>query len=247
MFCKLDKFLLLFALAFSFQTKAADPVAVGVDAENPPFMYSAAGKPAGLYPAIIAAAFQTMGQPVQISAKPWKRCTSDTDEGIAGTGGIYKNEARLKKYDFSDPIFVERMAVYFNQKNPVKFATVADLLGKKVGVIRGWSYGDDFDNAVKAGKITTDEVKGDEQNFQKLAAGRVDAVLAIDEAGTANLKTGQYAGIEKSGKYLFENPTFLAFNKSRNQTEVLTRFNKAVTEMKTTGALDKIASAELSK
>lgn len=73
------------------------------------------------------------------------------------------------------------MAVYFNKAKPLYFNTIADLPGKRFGVIRGWRYGDDFDKAVKADNITVDEVKSDDQNFQKLAAGWVDAILAIDK------------------------------------------------------------------
>lgn len=247
MFCKPLKALSLFALALSLHAHAADPVVVGVDAENPPFMSSAGGKAVGLYPAIIAEAFQTAGQTATIEAKPWKRCIADMDDGRSGVGGIYKNEDRLKKYDFSDQIFVEKMAVFFNKTHRVEFSGVASLLGKRVGVMRGWSYGDEFDKAVKEGKISAEEVNSDAQNFQKLSAGRLDAILAIDEAGATLLKGGSYAEVEKSPKYLFENPTFLAFNKSAKKTDVLAKFNKAIDDMRKNGKLNKIATGELSK
>lgn len=235
------------SLVFSLQAHAADPVAVCVDAENPPFMSSVAGKAAGLYPALITEAFQTNKLAVQLDAKPWKRCIADMDDARTGVGGIYKNEERLKKYDFSEPIFVERMAVFSNKGRKLEFSGVPTLIGKRVGVMRGWSYGDEFDKAVKEGKITVEEVNSDAQNFQKLSAGRIDAVLAIDEAGATVLKGGHHPDIEKSAKYLFENPTFLAFHKSANQADALSRFNKAIDDMRKNGKLGKIATSELSK
>lgn len=235
------------SLVFSLQAHAADPSVVCVDAENPPFMSSVAGKAAGLYPALIAEAFQTAGQSVQLDAKPWKRCIADMDDARTGVGGIYKNEERLKKYDFSEQIFVEKMAVFSTKARKLEFTGVTSLIGKRVGVMRGWSYGDEFDKAAKEGKITAEEVNSDAQNFQKLSAGRLDAVLAIDEAGATLLKGGHYADVEKSSKYLFENPTFLAFNKSAKQTDVLSKFNKAIDDMRKNGKLGKLASAELSK
>jgi polar amino acid transport system substrate-binding protein len=86
-----------------------------------------------------------------------------------------------------------------------------------------------------------------DQNFKKLIAGRLDAVLAIEEAGATQLKGGSFGDIEKSARYLFENPTFLAFNKSTKQTEVLAKFNKAIDDMRKSGKLNKIATGELSK
>jgi len=239
-------FSVLLALALPVAALAGETL-VGVDSENPPFMSAKDGKAVGLYPAIITAAFAAMGDTVQIDPKPWKRCLSDTDAGTAGTGGIYKNDERLKKYDFSEQIFVEKMAVYFNKSHPVTFNGVADLLGKKVGVVRGWSYGDDFDKAAKEGKITTEEVTSDAQNFQKLAAGRVDVVLAIEEAGNSQLKAGKQTGLERAPTYLFQNPTYLAFNKSSKQTELLAKFNKVIAEMKKSAKLDKIAGTELTR
>ena len=46
-----------------------------------------------------------------MEAKPWKRRLADMDSGVVGVGGIYKNEERIKRYGFSEPIFVEKMAV----------------------------------------------------------------------------------------------------------------------------------------
>lgn len=98
MFKSVIKIVSLLGLLASFQVRAADPIVVGVDAENPPFMSSVAGKAAGLYPAIIAEALQTAGVAAKLEAKPWKRCIADMDDGSAGVGGIYKNEERLKKW-----------------------------------------------------------------------------------------------------------------------------------------------------
>lgn len=239
--------LFFLALVLSLHAHAADPTVICVDAENPPFMSAAGGKAVGLYPAILTDAFQSAGLQVKIEGKPWKRCIADMDVGQVGVGGIYKNEERLKKYDFSDQIFVERMAVFVDKTRKFDFNGVTSLLGKRVGVMRGWSYGDEFDKAVKEAKISVEEVNSDDQNFKKLTAGRLDAVLALDEAGATLLKGGSYGNVERSAKYLFENPTFLAFNKSSKQSEVLAKFSKAIEEMKKNGKLGKIAAAELSK
>ncbi len=245
---KATKYVPLLSLVVTLQTYAADgPLVVCVDTANPPFMSLVNGKAAGLYPTLIATALQAAGVSAKLDARPWKRCIADIDDAKVGVGGIYKNEERLKKYDFSEQIFVEKMAVYFHTARPVEFAGVDSLAGKRVGVVRGWSYGDAFDKAVKDGKITVEEVSGDAQNFQKLASKRVDAVLAIEEAGAAQLKAGTFTEVQKSPHYLFENPTYLAFNKSGGQTHTLKKFNKAITTLKKAGQLQTIATETLSQ
>lgn len=226
---------------------AADTVRINVDAENPPFMSAREGQPSGVYPALIATALTRMRQPFTLEAKPWKRALLELDEGRAGVGGIYKNGERAAKYDFSDPMLTEHIAVYFNKARPIAFKTLSDLYGKRVGVIRGWSYGDAFDAARRKGAITVEEVASDKANFLKLVHGRLDAVLAVEEAGRAVIAAEKLAAIDHSEALLASNTAHLAFNRSAGQSDLLARFNKAIGEMKRDGTLDAIVRAELAR
>jgi len=226
---------------------AADPVLINVDAENPPFMFGNDGKAAGVYPAVIFAAFSKLGIPVTVEAKPWKRALAEIDEGRAGIGGIYKNDERAQKYDFSEPILTENTAVYFNTSKPIDFKRVSDLKGKRVGVIRGWSYGGEFDAARKAGSVAAEETLSDRINLHKLARGRLDAVLAIEEAGSAVIKAEKLTGIEKSKTFLASNKAHLAFSKGAKQTELLAKFSRTIAGMRQDGSLNEIVVTELSR
>lgn len=218
------------------------------DIANPPFMYSKGGDTAeGLYPAIIGEAFKAMGEPVELKAAPWKRDIAALDQGEAGVGGIYKNEERLKKYDYSDKLFDEVITLYVPKDREFSFTGVESLAGKRVGVLRGWSYGDAFDAAVKAGKIEADEAERDTQNFSKLAAGRLDALLAVRESGESNLSKPEIAAaVVALPTPLSSSPSFLAFNKSAGKTELLARFNSALAKMKADGSFARAVKAGLS-
>lgn len=220
---------------------------VNVDAENPPFMSSRGGYAVGLYPAILRVALARCHDNVHVEAKPWKRAFAEIDKGLAGIGGLYKNAERLARYDFSDPIHVENIAVYYRRAKPVDFRMVADLYGKRVGVLRGWSYGGTFDAASQSGWIATEEVSSDRSNFLKLMDGRLDAVLAIAESGTANLGAPGVSGIEQADVYLASYPVHLAFHKKAGQGEVLACFNKTLAEMKRDGMFDRIVREQLGR
>ena len=225
---------------------AADPVLVNIDAENPPFMFASGGKPAGVYPAVITAAFAKMNVSVKIEAKPWKRAIAEMDEGKAGVGGIYKNEERAKKYDYSGPVLSENLAVYSHKDKPVEYKTIADLYGKKVGVIGGWSYGDEFDAAKKSGKLSVDEVNSDEKNLRKLDEGRLDAVIAVEDSAKPIISSRKLGNVIQAKQLLASNKSYLAFNKSANQTALLEQFSKAITSMRDDGSLNKIVAEALS-
>ena len=238
-------YLVWLLMAVSIFGTAADTISVYVDTANPPFMYLKDGKAAGIYPALIQEAFRHMKVPVDVQAVPWSRALGAIDMGRAGVGGIYKNSERLQKYDYSDLLYVESLVVYFNTSNPITFNQISDLSGKRVGVLRGWSYGDDFDTARKAELFVTEEVGSDEQNFLKLEAMRIDLVIAIVESGDPLQRKGKNIGC--SSIPLSRNSTFLAFSKSKNCTELLRQFNQAIAAMKRDGEFEKLVSAELAK
>ncbi len=230
---------------------AADPTLVLVDAGNPPFMYNASGvdTAGGVYPALLLAAFARMGMPLVVKAVPWKRAMQELEHGVAGVGGIYRNEERASKFDYSEPLIVERIAVFYNSQRPIEFRNLHDLFGKRIGVIRGWSYGDELDLARKNEQLVVEEVNGDQQNFRKLASGRLDAVLAIVESGERMLEegAGELAYVKMATTLLASNPAYLAFSKKQNQVETLKQFNKTLAAMKKDGSLDKLFQQELAR
>jgi polar amino acid transport system substrate-binding protein len=220
---------------------AAEELRVAVDSSNPPFMFERDGRPEGLYPVLLAAVFREMGEQVEIEARPWPRAISELEAGRAGVAGIYKNSERLQKYDYSAPLFIERVNVYV-RAGTLRYAGLSSLDGQRVGVIRGWSYGDAFDAARRSGSMTVEQVASDEQNLRKLEAGRLDAMLAIDEA--MQPLQAAHARVRLAGT-LVENPTFLAFDKSAGMTDFLDRFNAALARLRQRGDVDRIVAQEL--
>lgn len=75
----LNKLLFAVSLTLAIPAWAADPVAIVVDAENPPFMFAQGGKATGIYPALLTAAFARIDRPLRLEAKPWKRALEELD------------------------------------------------------------------------------------------------------------------------------------------------------------------------
>jgi polar amino acid transport system substrate-binding protein len=218
---------LLLVLASTF-VAAQEAVRIEVDDGNPPFMYARGGKAAGLYPALLRAVFDTMHVPLALDAKPWRRALTELDAGTVGVGGIYKTEERARKYDYSEPLFVEQIVVCDNRRKPVGFKALPDLYGKRIGLLNGWSYGDTFDQVRKAGRLIGEEVRTDALNFAKLQLGRLDAVLIIKEAAAVLLEDGNYPEVQCAAEPLVQNPTYLAFHKNAHRQELLQAFDKAL-------------------
>lgn len=245
---KILRVLLLSVCALVFSThpsEAEEPVTIYYEVNTPPLAYLRDGKPAGFYPALLAAAFVRMGQPLVLEARPFKRLVVEMDACHGGAVAIYKTEARLKKIDFSTPIALDNMAVYFNGAHPLKFNGLDDLYGKTVGVRRGWLIAEDFQAARKEGKFQVEETDTDDSNFLKLARGRIDAVLTLDQLGDVKLGRGEYPNIEKASVFLSSHTTHLVFCKAAQQTVLLERFNKILADMRKDGSYDRLLRQEV--
>lgn len=239
-------FCILTALAWA-ATGVAQPLLVTVDDNNPPFMYTRNGQATGAYPAIVRIAFARMGVPVTLEAKPWARALAELDRGQAAVAGIYRTEERAQRSDFSDPLLTENIAVFVRNPQGYKFTGIADLAGKTVGTVRGWSYGDAFDSARKRGLFIAEDTRSDQQNFEKLANGRLDAVLAIEEAGLAIVQASRASTTGPLKPYLASNPAHVAFPKGSGNAALLPRLNKAIADMKKDGELDRLLMEELTR
>ncbi|MBE1426261.1 polar amino acid transport system substrate-binding protein [Desulfomicrobium macestii] len=227
-------------------SRAFSGIIITFDRANPPFMYEHEGNATGLYPAIIAKAFWRMNEPVTLIPLPWKRAQAGADEGKWGIGGLYLNQQRLWKYDYSTPIYEERLMVYMMKTKRFPFREMKDLRGKRIGVMRGWTYGDGFDEAVAAGWFETVQLSDDRSNFHRLLLGRVDAALAAPETwDLIRADVDPDGQIMELGTPLTVNRTYLSFPKSQNMTDVLQRFNTEIRRMREDGAMDQLVQTYL--
>lgn len=227
----------------------AEQTLIMFDRANPPFMYATTdNRPAGVYPAIVAEAFERMKHPVTLEAVPWKRALAMAENGQAGVAGLYGNEPRRAVFAFSDPLYVEVLLVVQRRGVEFPFTGLGSLKGRRVGVLRGWSYGDDFDKARAAGLFQVEEVDGDAQNLSKLHAGRIDAMIAVKEGAEAALAaSGARDDFVTSATPLSSNAAHLAFAKDSPGAALLPAFNQALRTMNEDGAIDMIVRSILAK
>ncbi|WP_199155175.1 ABC transporter substrate-binding protein [Chromobacterium sp. ASV23] len=232
-------FLAILLLAISCSTRASDAsgLVINFDASNPPLMYAAKQGPAGLYPALISKVCERAGIAVTLRAGSWRFALQELRDGRAAAGGIIKTASREKQFDFSQPIFQERVVMAYPAQAP-RYHSLEDLFGKRVGVIAGWSYGDAFDLARKEGKLLAFDSDSDAQNLRQLKLGRLDVVLGIRESLQLVLREGGYQDVTLTQEALVSNLSYLAINKTSPQRALLTRFNLALQAMRRDGGYD---------
>ena len=107
---------------------------------------------------------------------PWMRSYSYAVEGKGGIIGLSKNRERLKVFDYSDVMFYDDLILVVLKGNEFEYAKISDLKGKVIGVNRGGSYGDAFENG-KKNLFTIDEDADQIVRLKKLLHKRFDAAL----------------------------------------------------------------------
>lgn len=218
----------------------AQPVHVAVDAAYPPYMFGT--DPAqGLYPEIIRAAFAGVGISVNVVGYPWKRALTLGHEGAAAVGGIYQNLNRMAAFDYSDPIYRETLRVVVKAGHAFSYRGVVDLSGKRVGINRGWSYGEVFDSARRAGRFVAEEAADNQANLTKLMLGRLDCIIA-DNLSLSQLvgRMGWAGKVEALDLPAAVNSVHLVFAKRSGKAVLLERFNQGLVRIKENGTYARI-------
>ncbi|MFO1253289.1 MAG: transporter substrate-binding domain-containing protein [Inhella sp.] len=225
------------AASLSGTARGQTPVQIAVDSQNPPFMYQAKGEgvPRGVYPVLLRAIFKQLGEPLQLLPMPWARVLAGLDRAKHGVGGLYANRERLAKFDYGQPILTETVRIYAQRGRLKQFNGLDDLRGLRVGVLRGWSYGDEFDAARKAGQLKVEDVTDDRANFGKLERDFLDVVLSVEQTGEQVMASGDFPSVRVLPNPLTENPAYVAFHKSRQQQGLLARIDEVVAQLRRSG------------
>lgn len=220
---------------------------IGFDEGSPPTMYRSAGQAAarGIYPSLVGAAFASMGRPCELQALPFKRMLAEVDAGLLAAGAVIRTAEREQRWLFSEPYFLERLAVY---SLGAPFRGMADLAGKRVGVIRGWSYGEAFDAARRSGQFQCEEVGADAHNFAKLLRGRLDHVVATELGGRVLLQLPGFEGrITPGAAPLGVTPIHLALQRGQEgAAALLASFNAAIERLYRDGQVEPLVAREIS-
>ncbi|WP_449355938.1 substrate-binding periplasmic protein [Alishewanella longhuensis] len=210
--------------------------------EWPPFLGE--GLPEqGVIARLIRDIFAEANINVQFTFLPWSRAMRDTVNGkYAATAVWMFAEDRAQNLLYSEPVLDEKFVFFYRKSQPFYWQQLTDLQGMVVGGVSGYSYGPVFDAAVKNHIIGLDIVGSVEQNFRRLALGRVDVVAEEISVGYHMLQQRMpdiANSITHHPQPLLINQSFLLFPKANPQSEALNLlFNTLLQEFRANGRYD---------
>nr|WP_315487386.1 ABC transporter substrate-binding protein [uncultured Undibacterium sp.] len=133
---------------------------------------------------------QTSKLKLEVRRYPWRRVLHNAANGEGLIFGIYKTPERTQIYNFSEPVYSDKIWLVHRCEDSFTFHSMADLKGKTIGIVLGSSAGDEFDSQVNQlfkAEYNTSSLAG---RFSKLYQKRMDAFLLYEPR--TNLKQIQH-------------------------------------------------------
>lgn len=128
---------------------------------------------------VVRESFHAMGYGIRLEVVPWERVIHYLNTGkVDAAFPAIDTAVRLESYMFSSkPVDVMRMVLYLRQDSTLRWHDLESLHGQRVAAVRGWSYGNRWEENTKIVKERTDTVL---QGFNLLDKRRLTAVIGYE-------------------------------------------------------------------
>ncbi len=192
----------------------------------------------------VAEAFKQAGITVEYGYFPWKRAYDYARSGAwDGSVGWARNAAHLKDFVMSEPVLHVDKVLFYRKATPIGWLRVEDLKRWRLGATAGYSYGDEWDDAVRNGVLRVETVTLDAQNLRKLLENRLDAVAMDLDVGLYLLRTAftpqQSDQFTYHPRSLSRTPLSLALSRGNPASPALIEgFNRGLAALRASGKLD---------
>ena len=204
----------------------------------PPYEDSINNKPAGILVQIVIQAFTRADIEYNLTFLPFKRGYDLVKEGkYDGLFNFYKIDKRLPYFDYSRPIIKNPLVFFVRRDSSMTYQSINDLKDKKIGVMIGYTYGKEFDDAKN---FIKDAAAEHVHHFRKVLFGRLDAYPCDKMVG---IYTARKEGYMDEFKIL-PNPLkimngHIGFTKGKH-TLVIEKINQQIKQMEDSCEIDQI-------
>ena len=235
--------LIIFIMAYPLSSGFAEETVRLTTGEWAPFI-SKNLKHGGVVLHIITDVFASVGVKVKYGFYPWVRARYMAQDGEWDGTAIWGVSSEREKYFYYSDLVMTSPYVLFHLKSyPLEWDTWDDLSGIPMGGLRATNYGKDFKRLEEAGKMNVQWVPTDQQNFKKLLSDRIKFVPLELEVGYHIIRSN-FTPEEASLFTHHPKPDVNAFyhlllsKKNKNNSEMLTLFNKGLRHFRASGKFD---------
>lgn len=220
----------------------ADSLVLGSLEDLPPYQYMENGEWKGFDIEIGNEVSKRLGKEIKISGLPWARIQKGLEKGeIDGVISMFCMDKYLNVVDFTEPTNVSKVSVFAKKGSNIKVSSIEDLKGKKVGIIRGYTYDPEFSAYQGFERVVCDD---DEMLIKMLSKDRFDVGVAEDKPF---LFISKKLGLSNNFEEVYtitENNLCMAFSKKalgEEQSKALAdQVNQILKDLKSEGIIEQI-------
>lgn len=215
----------------------------------PPYQYkNEEGVLTGIDIDLMKLVASTVGCTLHFERMPWKRTLAMLQANkLDLTSSASYSQDRANIYLYSQPYRNETVSLFIHksQANSGPFNSLDSIVGKafKLGIVRGYHYGEQYDGLIKEGEILTQlaPANSDEQNFKMLQISRIDGALADKFVGASIVKKMSLGKeIIRLDTKVHESSIHFMLSKQPNLKPITDGFNDAIQKLNSNGDIQDI-------
>jgi len=206
----------------------------------PPYEYEENSAAAGVTVEIVREVFRRMDQPAAFRLLPFPRILIMLKTGqLDAAFELLKTPERMLYLDYGQTVLMEESVSLFALKGSgLSYdGSLYSFRKSRIGILRDFSYGEAFDQAVSEGILENTVRTGDAVMVVKMLLNRRVELIAGDTLGIRLIlrEMGRLEEVEDLG-VLESTPTYMVFSKQSDMAFLFERFDRVLSEMKEDGS-----------
>ncbi len=197
----------------------------------------------GIIADIVRSALKTQGYDLKITTMPWARALHSVKGGSVDILlGTWFTEKRTKELLYSAPYLQNRLTFVKRVDDTFEYNGLESLEGKRIGVIRGYSYSEDF---AQANHFIRNANTTFSANLKMLLAKRLDMVVEDQVVAAYTIKTEKIPNNRIAyckNQLSIENLHITTGKVNPNSQHYIEVFNKGLKHIQENGTYKKILS-----
>ncbi len=248
----MKKFISLISILIIGSQCIADTKISVASAEYRPIIYTENGEIKGICYDMITEMAKRAGVMVNIKMYPWARAMAMVKDGEIDAIFPAANTPERESFGvfMKKPLYLSQYGLFVKKGKEFEFHDINDLAGKRVGIMKGTIFTEEFEKAKKNNIFTVEEVVDEEMNLKKVNADRLDVFVVNRLVGLDEVKRfGLQNAIVLLPKPLNKGtPQFLFLSQKstlENKEKVVQDFDRILTEMTNDNTIKKIYNTYL--
>ncbi len=246
------RYLMLLVLMLPINLYAAECQSIQINGSTgwEPISYrNADGELVGIAVEVAKRIFSQLGVNIIIGKDlPWKRQQLRLEKGSLDLiNAAYYNDKRSKKFLYSQPYHIEKIAIFVHIDRSFEFKDLHSLKGKVGLRPLGGTYGNDFDQFA-TDNLNIAEFSDNESSLKRIDQGKEDyLVLALMDGLFSAHKHGYSSSIIPLTKNVAQLPIYFLMSKKSPCAHLIKKINSRLKELKSSNFIKNLEEKYLLK